>query len=86
MALTLQLSLELHFKCVSVEIDVIDYEDETGMPISDFNMSENLKAALGISDASALCDKITKTQRNNGAFYKVGGKTLSRHENVNASQ
>ncbi|KAK7823978.1 zinc finger ccch domain-containing protein 1 [Quercus suber] len=40
------------------------------MPISDADMSENLKAALGISDASALCDKITKTQRNNGAFYK----------------
>ena len=56
------------------------------MPISDVNMSENLKAALGISDASALCDKITKTQRNNGAFYKVGGKTLPRHANVNACQ
>ena len=56
------------------------------MPISDVNMSENLKAALGISDASALCDKITKTRRNNGAFYIVGGKTLPRHANVNACQ
>lgn len=56
---------------VNKKIDVKDYEDETGIPIPNINMRQNLKAALGTSNASALWDKITKILRDNGGLEIV---------------
>ena len=52
---------------------MIDYENETGIPIYDVNMGENLNAVLGTSNASAsaLHEKITKKSKNNGGLEIV---------------
>ena len=41
MRLILQLPMKLHYKCIEEKIDVINYKDETGIPISNINMGKS---------------------------------------------
>ena len=54
---------------------MINYKDETGIPISDINMGKSWELECcswsGTSNASALRDKITETLRDNGGLKIV---------------
>ena len=39
--LILQLPMKLHYKCIEEKINVINYKDETGIPISNINMGKS---------------------------------------------
>ena len=43
LGLILQLAMKPHYKCIKEKIDVINYIDEIGIPISDINMGESLE-------------------------------------------
>ena len=41
LGLILQLPMKLHYKCIEEKIDVINYKDETRIPISNINMGKS---------------------------------------------